>query len=160
MIGLVLVTHGRLAIEFRSALEHVVGPQRQIEAVTIGPDDDVEQCRSVRHLLSRADAEEHVVGAVVAIVKIVGVVGRGQGKPGPCMDPEEGLGDASLLLEAVVHDLEVEAIPAEDLRQLAHGLEGRGFLPRAKMSGDLAREAPRQADTKRSSSAARRGMEE
>ena len=39
MIGLVLVTHGRLAIEFRSALEHVVGPQRQIEAITIGPDD-------------------------------------------------------------------------------------------------------------------------
>ena len=36
MIGLVLVTHGRLAIEFRSALEHVVGPQRQIEAITIG----------------------------------------------------------------------------------------------------------------------------
>ena len=32
MIGLVLVTHGRLAVEFRSALEHVVGPQRQIEA--------------------------------------------------------------------------------------------------------------------------------
>ncbi len=49
MIGLVLVTHGRLAIEFRSALEHVVGPQRQIEAVTIGPDDDVEQCR--KHIL-------------------------------------------------------------------------------------------------------------
>src|ERR1700690_1234958 len=45
MIGLVLVTHGRIAVEFRSALEHVVGPQRQIEAVTIGPDDDVEQCR-------------------------------------------------------------------------------------------------------------------
>jgi PTS system mannose-specific IIA component len=40
MIGLVLVTHGRLAVEFRSALEHVVGPQQQIEAVTIGPDDD------------------------------------------------------------------------------------------------------------------------
>ena len=34
MIGLVLVTHGRLAVEFRSALEHVVGPQGQIEAVT------------------------------------------------------------------------------------------------------------------------------
>ncbi len=45
MIGLVLVTHGRLAAEFRSALEHVVGPQKQIEAVTIGPDDDVEQRR-------------------------------------------------------------------------------------------------------------------
>src|ERR1022692_2305655 len=45
MIGLVLVTHGRLAIEFRAALEHVVGPQHQIEAVTIGPDDDVEERR-------------------------------------------------------------------------------------------------------------------
>src|SRR5260370_33748195 len=45
MIGLVLVTHGRLAVEFRSALEHVVGPQGQIEAVTIGPDDDVEERR-------------------------------------------------------------------------------------------------------------------
>jgi len=45
MIGLVLVTHGRLASEFRSALEHVMGPQSQIETVTIGPDDDIEQRR-------------------------------------------------------------------------------------------------------------------
>jgi mannose PTS system EIIA component len=45
MIGLVLVTHGRLASEFRAALEHVVGPQTQIESVTIGPDDNIEQCR-------------------------------------------------------------------------------------------------------------------
>ena len=33
MIGLVLVTHGRLADEFKAALEHVMGPQKQIEAV-------------------------------------------------------------------------------------------------------------------------------
>ena len=45
MIGLVLVTHGRLASEFRSALEHVMGPQSQIETITIGPDDDIEQRR-------------------------------------------------------------------------------------------------------------------
>ncbi|BAT59282.1 PTS system mannose-specific EIIAB component [Variibacter gotjawalensis] len=45
MIGLVLVTHGRLAAEFRAALEHVVGPQRQVESVMIGPEDDVEQRR-------------------------------------------------------------------------------------------------------------------
>ena len=45
MIGIVLVTHGRLAVEFRAALEHVVGPQSQIDAVTIGPDDDVERRR-------------------------------------------------------------------------------------------------------------------
>jgi PTS system mannose-specific IIA component len=45
MIGLVLVTHGKLAVEFRAALEHVVGPQTQIETVSIGPDDDVERRR-------------------------------------------------------------------------------------------------------------------
>jgi PTS system mannose-specific IIA component len=45
MIGIVLVTHGRLACEFRSALEHVVGPQRQIETVMIGPEDDMENRR-------------------------------------------------------------------------------------------------------------------
>jgi mannose PTS system EIIA component len=45
MIGVVLVTHGRLAVEFRAALEHVVGPQKQIEAVTIDPEDDVEARR-------------------------------------------------------------------------------------------------------------------
>ena len=39
MIGLVLVTHGRLAAEFITALEHVVGPQEAIEAICIGPDD-------------------------------------------------------------------------------------------------------------------------
>ena len=46
MIGLVLVTHGRLAAEFLAAMEHVVGPQRQISAVCIGADDDIEQRRS------------------------------------------------------------------------------------------------------------------
>ncbi len=45
MIGIVLVTHGRLAAEFIAALEHVVGPQRNIRAVCIGPDDDMEQRR-------------------------------------------------------------------------------------------------------------------
>lgn len=45
MIGLVLVTHGRLAAEFRSALEHVVGPQKQVETVTIFPDDNIESRR-------------------------------------------------------------------------------------------------------------------
>jgi PTS system mannose-specific IIA component len=45
MIGLVLVTHGRLAAEFITALEHVVGPQDAIEAICIGPDDDMEARR-------------------------------------------------------------------------------------------------------------------
>lgn len=45
MIGLVLVTHGALATAFRAALEHVVGPQKQIATISIGPDDDIEQRR-------------------------------------------------------------------------------------------------------------------
>ena len=45
MIGLVLVTHGRLAEEFKSALEHVVGPQERVATICIGPDDDMEQRR-------------------------------------------------------------------------------------------------------------------
>ena len=45
MIGLVLVTHGRLADEMIAALEHVVGPQSNVAAVCIGPDDDMEKRR-------------------------------------------------------------------------------------------------------------------
>jgi PTS system mannose-specific IIA component len=41
----VLVTHGRLAAEFVTALEHVVGPQEAIEPICIGPDDDMEKRR-------------------------------------------------------------------------------------------------------------------
>ena len=61
MIGLVLVTHGRLAVEFRAALEHVVGPQSQIEVVTIGPDDDVEQRRKdIIEAVKRVDTGDGV----------------------------------------------------------------------------------------------------
>lgn len=45
MIGMVVVTHGRLAEEFIAAMEHVVGPQTALQAVSIGPDDDMEQRR-------------------------------------------------------------------------------------------------------------------
>ncbi len=45
MIGVVLVTHGRLAAEFIEALEHVVGPQKNMAAVSIGPDDDIDRRR-------------------------------------------------------------------------------------------------------------------
>ena len=45
MIGLVIVTHGGLASEFLSAMEHVVGPQRGVAAICIGPEDDMERRR-------------------------------------------------------------------------------------------------------------------
>ncbi len=46
MIGMVLVTHGRLADEFIAATEHVVGEQKNVRAISIGPDDDMEQRRN------------------------------------------------------------------------------------------------------------------
>jgi len=63
MIGMVLVTHGRLAEEFVFALEHVVGPQQAIRAVCIGPDDDMEQRR--KDILESVKAVEQGKGVVV-----------------------------------------------------------------------------------------------
>jgi mannose PTS system EIIA component len=62
MIGIVLVTHGRLAVEFRAALEHVVGPQSQLEAVTIGPEDEAERRRhDIIEAVRRVDSGDGVV---------------------------------------------------------------------------------------------------
>ncbi len=63
MIGLVLVTHGRLAEEFISAMQHVVGPQEQIKAVCIGPEDDMEIRR--REILNKVDEVDKGSGAIV-----------------------------------------------------------------------------------------------
>ena len=62
MIGMVLVTHGRLAEELIAALEHVVGPQPNVTAVCIGPDDDMEQRRAeILESVSKADEGDGVV---------------------------------------------------------------------------------------------------
>ena len=63
MIGMVLVTHGRLAIEFLAALEHVVGQQSQIKTITIGPDDDMDARRS--EILSAVNDVDTGQGVVV-----------------------------------------------------------------------------------------------
>ena len=62
MIGILLVTHGRLAEEFVSAMEHVVGPQRAVETVCIAPDDDMEERRrEIRRLIIELDTGDGVV---------------------------------------------------------------------------------------------------
>ena len=63
MIGLVLVTHGKLAEEFRHALEHVVGPQQCMSTVCIGADDDMEKRRG--EILERVRACETGEGVIV-----------------------------------------------------------------------------------------------
>lgn len=62
MIGLVLVTHGRLAEEFKAAMEHVVGPQHMIRAISIGPEDDMEARR------------REIIDAIVAVESGDGVI--------------------------------------------------------------------------------------
>ena len=62
MIGLVLVTHGRLASEFITAMEHVVGPQERIEAICIGPEDDMEARRNdIAEAIVRVDTGRGVI---------------------------------------------------------------------------------------------------
>ena len=62
MIGLVLVTHGRLAEEFIAATEHVVGAQERTRAVCIGPDDDMEIRRNdIIKAVSDVDTGQGVV---------------------------------------------------------------------------------------------------
>ncbi|GAU82120.1 PTS sugar transporter subunit IIA [Bosea sp. 2YAB26] len=63
MIGLVLVTHGHLATEFRSALEHVVGPQQNLATIAIAPDDDMEARR--RDIIAAVEAVENGKGVIV-----------------------------------------------------------------------------------------------
>ena len=63
MIGMVLVTHGQLATGFRAALEHVVGPQSQLETITIGPEDDMEQRR--KDILQAAATVEQGQGVIL-----------------------------------------------------------------------------------------------
>ncbi|MCB1971277.1 MAG: PTS sugar transporter subunit IIA [Rhodobiaceae bacterium] len=63
MIGMVLVTHGRLAAEFLAATEHVVGPQQQVRAICIGADDDIEACRQA--IVDAVEATDSGSGVVI-----------------------------------------------------------------------------------------------
>ena len=69
MIGLVIVTHGRLADEFVAALEHVVGPQKLIETVCIGPDDLMDHRRQdILDAVTRTDTG----GGVIVLTDMFG----------------------------------------------------------------------------------------
>lgn len=63
MIGIVIVTHGRLAQEIISAMEHMVGPQPHLRAVCIGPEDDIERRR--REIAAAAKSVEMGDGVVL-----------------------------------------------------------------------------------------------
>ena len=60
---MVLVTHGNLANEFISAMQHVVGKQEQIAPVCIGPEDDMEMRRA--EILKKVEEVNDGSGVVV-----------------------------------------------------------------------------------------------
>jgi PTS system mannose-specific IIA component len=96
MIGVVIVTHGNLAREFRAALEHVVGPQEQIGTICIQPDDDMEERR-------------------LAILKAISAVDLGDG----CVLLTDMFGGTpSNLAISVMDDAHVEVIAGINLPML------------------------------------------
>ena len=121
MIGVVIVTHGGLAGEFRAALEHVVGPQTQLETVSIGPEDDMELRRGdILAAIRRADSG----AGVVVLTDMFG-------------------GTPSNLAISVMNESQVEVIAGVNLPMLVKLASVRGESP-LKKAVDQAKESGRK----------------
>ncbi|MBV6656973.1 MAG: PTS sugar transporter subunit IIA [Devosiaceae bacterium] len=107
MIGLLLVTHGELALEFKAALEHVVGPQAQLETICIGPDDDMEERR--QEIVAAARAADAGDGVIV-LTDMFG-------------------GTPSNLAISVMSDAHVEVLAGVNLPMLVKLASIRGDMP-------------------------------
>lgn len=121
MIGVVIVTHGGLATEFRAALEHIVGTQEQLATISIGPEDDMEGRRA--DLLAAIARVESGKG-VVLLTDMFG-------------------GTPSNLAISVMENARVEVICGINLPMLIKLAKVRGDVPIAKAI-DLAKEAGRK----------------
>ncbi|MEP7209885.1 MAG: PTS sugar transporter subunit IIA [Alphaproteobacteria bacterium] len=110
MIGLVVVTHGRLAEEFIAAAEHVVGPQPAMQAVSIGPDDDMDMRR--REIIAAAKANDSGDGVII-LTDMFG-------------------GTPSNLAISVMSTGKIEVIAGVNLPMLIKLAEVRGKLPMAE----------------------------
>lgn len=121
MIGLVLVTHGRLAAEFVTAMEHVVGPQQDIEAICIGPDDDMESRRAD---IAKAVATVDSGSGVILLTDLFG-------------------GTPSNLAISLMEPGRVEVIAGINLPMLIR-LEGARKMMKVKAAVAAAREAGRK----------------
>ena len=121
MIGLVLVTHGRLAAEFIVAMEHVVGPQERIEPICIGPDDDMEARRDD---IAKAIAKVDDGGGVIVLTDLFG-------------------GTPSNLAISLMKTESIEVIAGVNLPMLIR-LEGARKSMDVRAAVDAAREAGRK----------------
>jgi PTS system mannose-specific IIA component len=121
MIGLVLVTHGALADEFKLALEHVVGPQEAVETIAIGPDDNMENRRE--DILKAVDNADDGSGVVI-LTDMFG-------------------GTPSNLAISVMQNRDVEVIAGVNLPMLVKLARVRAEMP-IKDAVNLAQEAGRK----------------
>jgi PTS system mannose-specific IIA component len=121
MIGLVLVTHGRLATEFVVAMEHVVGPQRAIATICIGPEDDMELRRAD---IAKAIADVDGGRGVIVLTDLFG-------------------GTPSNLAISLMHPGKVEVIAGINLPMLIR-LEGARRTMNVRDAVAAAREAGRK----------------
>ena len=121
MIGILIVTHGGLASEFQAALEHVVGPQQQLDTISIGPDDDVEARRQeILSAVRRLDTGE----GVILLTDMFG-------------------GTPSNLSISILDEANVEVIAGVNLPMLVRLASVRNNTPLEK-AVDLAKEAGRK----------------
>ena len=118
MIGMVIVAHGALAQELRNALEHVVGPQDQLSAISVGPEEDLTGARD--RILSEVHRVENGSG-VVLITDMFG-------------------GTPSNLAISILDEANVEVIAGANLPMLVKLASVRKEVPLAE-AVDLAREA-------------------
>lgn len=121
MIGLVLVTHGALADEFKLALEHVVGPQEAVETIAIGPDDNMENRRD--DIIKAVDNADDGSGVVI-LTDMFG-------------------GTPSNLAISVMQNREVEVIAGVNLPMLVKLARVRAEMP-IREAVNLAQEAGRK----------------
>ncbi len=121
MIGIVIVTHGGLAGEFRAAMEHVVGPQSHVETISIGPEDDMEERR--RDILAAVKRADQGPGVVV-LTDMFG-------------------GTPSNLAISVMNEQRVEVIAGVNLPMLIKLASVRADVPLEK-AVDLAKESGRK----------------
>ncbi len=121
MIGMVLVTHGALAVEFKSALEHVVGPQEFCETIAIGPDDNMETRRD--DILAAIDLADTGMGVII-LTDMFG-------------------GSPSNLAISVMQNRTVEVIAGVNLPMLVKLARIRGDMP-IKDAVNMAQEAGRK----------------
>jgi mannose PTS system EIIA component len=110
MIGMILVTHGKLAEEFVAAMQHVVGRQEAVRTVCIGPNDDMEARRAE---IATAIEEVDAGGGVIILTDLFG-------------------GTPSNLAISLMSRNKVEVIAGINLPMLIRLAKARGCMPLEK----------------------------